>query len=65
MCLQKHHAGFGVPVRVERREALDQAQVIRGFKFSGGTPVVANDGGVEDGLISRSAVNQALLIHQF
>ena len=27
----------------------------RGFKFSGGTPVVANEGGVEDGLISRSA----------
>jgi len=39
-------------------------QVIRGVKFSDGTPVVANEGGVEDGLISRSAVNQALLIHQ-
>ena len=55
MCLQKHHAGFGVPVGVERREALDQAQGIRGVKFSDGTPVVANEGGVEDGLISRSA----------
>ena len=30
-------------------------QVIRGVKFSDGTPVVANEGGVEDGLISRSA----------
>ena len=28
---------------------------LKGFKFSGGTPVVANEGGVEDGLISRSA----------
>ena len=37
---------------------------LRGFKFSGGTLVVANEGGVEDGLISRSAVKQALLMHQ-
>ncbi len=28
---------------------------LRGVKFSGGTPVVANEGGVEDGLNSRSA----------
>ena len=28
---------------------------LRGFEFSGGTPVVANEWGVEDGLISRSA----------
>ena len=62
MCLQKHHPGFGVPVRVERREALDQAQgfqrlgqVIRGVKFSDGTSVVADEGGVEDGLICMSA----------
>ena len=46
------------------REALDQAQGIRGVKFSGVNPVVANEGDVEDGLISRSAVNQALFIHQ-
>ena len=61
-CLQKHHPGFGVPVRVERRERWIKlkgfqrlGQVIRGVKFSDGTPVVANEGGVEDGLISRSA----------
>ena len=28
---------------------------LRGFKFSSGTPVVANEGGVEDDIISRSA----------
>jgi len=28
---------------------------LRGVKFSDVTPVVANEGGVEDGLISRSA----------
>ena len=30
-------------------------QVIRGVKFSDGTSVVADEGGVEDGLISMSA----------
>jgi len=29
--------------------------VIRGVKFSDGTSVVADEGGVEDGLISRNA----------
>ena len=31
-------------------------QVIRGVKFSDGTPVVTDEEHVEDGLISRSAV---------
>ena len=36
-------------------ETKGLGQVIRGVTFSDGTPVVANEGGIEDGLISRSA----------
>jgi transposase-like protein len=50
---------FRLGLRAEKRRIK-----LRGFKFSGGTLVVANEGGVEDGLISRSAVKQALLMHQ-
>ena len=41
--------------RIKLRGFKRLCQMIRGVKFSGGTPVVANEWGVEDGLISKSA----------
>ena len=40
---------------IKLREFQRPGQVIRGVKFSDGTPVVANERGVKDRLISRSA----------